>query len=449
MKISSRKFFKNIIHLLLLLQIILGFVFIIRNFFYVPSYGDTTEFLELAQSLKLDDWRPFVYPIFLNLCIGFSNILHISYIPIIYIFQSIFSFLSIFSFVHLFCCIYQKDFSLKYQIFYTLFLWAIPFNIHFNFSIKPDSLATSFTLFFLVFLIYFLYKEKKRYAIITFIFMYIASNIRSEKIYFLCGILFLLILFYCLKRIILKRDISIKKMVILFLLLTLGYTSYYITKSTLQTNSDSARTQPSVISFIYQRVAEPYLADIYQYLPEGITSSISYEFATTSHPAYLGVYEKLLEEDNGNTDRIKEIIHIALQYNYHNVIFDITTDFVKNMFPIAYGILDNHEGMFEYTIQKMQGEHPVFTNAYLIYFNFIILMFFIILIIKRNSKMDAHNIKNFLPCLLYIFISSSFFSCFTTMNFHIRYAFPCYLLEACLLFLFFISMVNQKETAKS
>lgn len=426
---------KNIIKISMVFSIIFAAIYIIRNLDFIPEYGDTPEFIKLSQDFNLDGYRTFIFPLILNICIRLGNLFNIQYTYILYMIQNIISMLSCAIFLKSIYYTFDKKIKKIEWALYSLFLWSIPFNVHFNMTVLADSLAISFSLCFLAFLIYFIKNNKISYGILTLLFMYLVSNTRSEKIYFCVFVLLFTILGLIIvnRKTILKIK-NIKKLVMLCMIIVLGITGNAITNKWMKSSKkeDNSRTQPELISFISQRIMKYNLEDMYQYFPEEITRTITYEDAVNNGKAsYCGIYEKLVNEDN-NTSRVVLLLKTVLKHNWYNILLDINSDFIKNVFPVFYQMFECREGAFQWTITRMQGEHPVYTTAYIIYSNILCVIIFIFIlykIIMNNYKININKSIDLLPIILYILISAIFFACLTSQNFHIRYVMPSYMME--------------------
>lgn len=443
------KISKKIIQLLMLFQIVLGIIFIIKNINYMPEYGDTKDFLELAKTLKLPSYRPFVYPYTLNIASKIANILSVNLTYIIYFIQSI---------INLFACMvlvgtlkdtFKISLKKKEFILYALFIFTIPFNLHFNLSVKCDSLSTSFTILFLCYLIKYMKTEKNKFAIYTLITMFIASNIRSEKLYFLAFVLVGMIaieifLYLYHKR---KAKLNVRKIITIFLILVLGITTTNIAKGIFQKEEESTDTSEStILLYAYERIVHDSLPDIYDYLPDDVKQSISYDDAvasTVDGNTYKLPYLKLLEED-GNLNRVNKIIKVAIRRNFPQIAMNISGDFLKNMIPPYYIIFDTSDAMYVYTLTRMEGEHSLFADGYVLYFNIVfILMNAYIIFNKVEEKLK--NVKDIIVMLLYGLASAGFFSLLTGFNFHIRYAMPVYVLEIAIITMLFNRNSKKQE----
>ncbi len=426
-------FSKKIIKILMLVQVMICSIFVIKNIGYIPKYGDTAEFLELSKTLDLPSYRPFIYPVTLNIMGKIANLLNLNIVNLTYVLQMI---------VNLFACavaigtikeVFKIKLSKKEFVLYTLFIFTIPFNMHFNMSIKCDSLATSFTILFICYLIKYMKTEKYKFAIYSFITMFLTCNTRSEKLYFLAFVIVstiiidAIIYFYNRK----KEKLNIKKIAILFVILVLSVMSTNIAKGIFTSEDDNTDTSESTIFlYMYERIVADTLPNIYEYLPDDIKQTISYEDAvatTVNGNTYKLPYLTLLEQD-GNLERANKILKVAIRRNFPKIAINITSDFLKNIFSPYYIIFDTEDEMYEYTVEKMEGEHYLFADAYILYFNIVfIIMNIYVIVSKMGERLKIQ--KEILIPILYTIVSSCFFSLLTGFNFHIRYIMPIYILE--------------------
>lgn len=425
------KISKKSIQVLMLFQILIGIVFIIRNINYMPKYGDTAEFLEISQTMKLDIYRPFIYPYILNIANKITNMLNFSSVTYVtYFIQSVVNLFSCFILVSTIKETFNIRISKKEIILYTLFVFFIPLNIHFNMSIKSDSLATSFTILFICYLIKCIKTKKNKFAIYTLIAMFITANIRSERIYFLSFTLIATIIMEIITSLYNKTiKLNVKKILILVSVLILGILTTNIAKSIFQSEENATRSQSTLSMYIYERTVGNILPDIYEYLPDNIKQTISYEEALASASdknKYKIPYEKLLKED-GNLNRVNEIIKIAVTKKFPIIIINIISDFIKNMTSPYYLIMNPNDEMYSYTLSRMEGEHPLFTDCYILCFNIIFIIANIFVIINKLQKLITY--KDLMIIIFYALTSSGFFACLTGFNFHIRYIIPVYVVQ--------------------
>lgn len=420
---------KKIIQILMFMQIILGIIFVVKNIDYMPSYGDTKEFLEISQTMELDSYRPFVYPLTLNITAKIANILNINITYVTYFVQGIINLFACFILIKTLKKVFNLEIDIKETILYTLFIFFIPFNTHFNMSIKCDSLATSFTILFICYLMRYLKDEKYRHAIYTCIAMFITSNIRSERIYFLSFVLISLIIIELIKYFV-KKKINTKKIITILLIFIIGLITTNISKAVFQDENADDRSQPTVSMYLYERIVGNTLPEIYEYLPENIKQIITYEDAvvsSTDRNYYKLPYETLYKK-YGNLEDVNTIMKVAIRRNFPDIISNIVKDFGRNMVSPYYFIVNNEDWSYNYTLTRMEGEHYLFTDMFVVYFNILFIIINVYLVINMTS-IKFSECKQLDVIALYAIVSAGFFALLTSQNFHIRYVMPVYILE--------------------
>lgn len=426
------KICKKIIHCLMIVQIILAIIFIIKNINYIPGYGDTKEFLKISETLQIPSYRPFIYPYILNIVNKIANVVGINMTYIVYFIQNIISLFACAILIKTLKEIFKIKLDKKQIVLYTFFMFSIPLNIHFNMSIKCDSLATSFTILFICFLIKYINTEKYRFAVYSFITMFLASNIRSEKIYFLSVVLLGAVIVEFIMHIYNKKTmkLNIKKVGILFLILIMGIATTSLANSVFYIKEEEKSNTSTIFSYIYERVVGNTLPDIYEYLPEDIKQTISYEdaVASTADRNYYKIPYNTLVEQDGNFDRAWTIVKVAIRRNLPNIISNILGDFLKNITAPFYVVFNNSDDMYVYTLTRMEGEHYLYTDGYVLYFNILLVLIGMFVILNKEN-IKVKNKRGILVILFYILVSAGFFALLTAFNFHIRYVMPVYILE--------------------
>lgn len=440
MKLSKKC--KITIHVLMIVQILIGIIFIIRNFNYIPEYSDTKEYIELSQTMQLDSYRPFVYPALINLSQKMANILKVNLTYVIYFIQLAISLFASVILIKTLREVFEVKINKKSIIMYSIFVFSIPFNIHFNMSILCDGIATSFTILFICYLMKFIKNEKNADAIITLILMFITANIRSEKVYFM-SFMFIGILVLGLTK---KYRMNMKKIITIFMIFIVGLASTKITQFVLQNKSANERSQPSISMYLYERAVGKNLAKIYEFLPDDIKKDITYEDVENSSKSannYKIPYEKLVEKD-GNAKRANTITKVAIRRNLPDIVSSTIRDFGKNIFSPYYYFMDDSSGNYEWTKTRMEGEHYLYTDTYILVFEslFIIINIYVLVFNRKNLKLLKN--KELVVIWLYSFASAAFFATLTSQNFHIRYAMPVYIIEIGIVVTFINSTNNRK-----
>ena len=269
--------------------------------------------------------------------------------------------------------------------------------------------------------------------------MFISSNIRSERIYFLS---FVLICVLIMEAIIgyIKKQKNFKKLIIIASILILGIVTTKISQMIFQDENANERSQPTISMYLYERIVGDTLPEIYEYLPENIKQQITYEDAVYSASArnnYKAPYEALYKK-HGNLDDVYTIIKVAIRRNFPNVALNIMSDFTKNMFSPYYLISNNNDETLVYTATRMEGEHYLYTGMYILYFNIVFIIINVYLVLKLFiNEIKVKKYRETIVILAYAIVNAGFFALLTSQNFHIRYTMPVYLIEIAIIVMLF------------
>lgn len=154
---------KLVVLCLVLINVFVGAIWMARNISFIPSYGDTTEYLQLSKNLIVDQYRGIFYPYFINRSDYAAEAMGIKLQHAIYLFQILVMFFSVkfLAFVLLPNTIQKRGRLLTALVIATV-VSLDPLVAHFSLTILTDSLATSFTLMYLSFLILALKEASKR-----------------------------------------------------------------------------------------------------------------------------------------------------------------------------------------------------------------------------------------------------------------------------------------------
>ena len=125
---------------------------------------------------------------------------------------------------------------------------------------------------------------------------------------------------------------------------------------------------------------------------------------------YKLIYSKLTNMD-GNKYRAHELIKVIFKLDFSNLMVNIFSDYMKNIFPAYYHVFNNEENVIDWTTTRMQADSLLYTNIYILYYMIVFLILNIIVIIKllyKKYEFSIKNIYNLLPFLFYTLASSSF-----------------------------------------
>ena len=121
-------------------QIVLGAVWWALNLNRVPKYGDTTEYIQLAQTLRVDSYRTLAYPIVVKLGILFQSHSGLNWTLPIYLLQTIVAAWAAWYLVGTIL----PEIRRRPRLFISAAVLSFPLTLHFTVTILTDSLATSF-----------------------------------------------------------------------------------------------------------------------------------------------------------------------------------------------------------------------------------------------------------------------------------------------------------------
>jgi hypothetical protein len=121
-----------------------------RNFSVIPKFGDTTEYLELSQTFKLDEYRPILYPLFLHIVLKIAHFYSVKHYEwFIYSIQTVVNLLATYFAVNSIANVLNRQEGkakrkiLIIKLFITAYVISIPMITWLNFSVLTDSLALS------------------------------------------------------------------------------------------------------------------------------------------------------------------------------------------------------------------------------------------------------------------------------------------------------------------
>lgn len=193
--------------LLMFVQIVFGVLWMVNNFDTIPCFGDTSEYLEMSVSFNLDEYRPILYPLFLN-CIRRLDEEH--YNRIVYLVQTVLCWFAMSYAVCVISSVLQQRTpyrmtvsrtkearigrSVVVAVFGGLFLTTIPMITFMNFTVLTDSIANSLLVFFLAISVEILYGKGAsfRRCLGLAVSLILQSILRADRLY--SGLLLLAIL---------------------------------------------------------------------------------------------------------------------------------------------------------------------------------------------------------------------------------------------------------------
>ncbi len=355
-KVSPQKIFGIVIIILMGVQIAYGFHWMITNITGVPTFGDTTEYLQLSESLALDEYRPILYPLFLRHIIRLCKYLPFAYQSVVYLIQSILCYFAIwyvltYSIGKLFCH-KKKYIYVSFMAYISLYIMCIPMISFMNFSILTDSLANSFLLIALGAICRLFGEPKAQFKsyIVILISMLLEYLTRADRLYS-CS-LFLIIVFgvYLIKK---RGNYVLWKTLVLVCVVfgvTIGGTK--LVNHFTQHPGLYGRIQTNFEFILLDRIVWPNMSDTYNDFPDEIRAVITPEEAAVFDNHNNNVMYQMAPslESRVGAGKAHEYYRVMAKIVLKNypikVIGDITEDIVCVIFTPVSALL-SHYGLVQ------------------------------------------------------------------------------------------------------
>ena len=443
----------------LVASVLIGLAWILKNRSHVAQYGDTVEYLELAQSFnataqhltlsqnfKIDQYRTVLYPLFLHL-----TGLHFDSDSPIYAFVIQFALLVVSSAIFAFA--FARDISISKQFkvpawivvaITTILTSTSPLPAHFSLSLMSDSVAGSLTVATVGALIHTLLDYRSgqlrwSWVILSGAFLFLMTLSRVDKLYL--GIALALTAVVCLYRMgaSLGRARIMRDGGFVGIVLCLSLASTIVTNHLTQTYNPS-RPPLNASCLLFNRVVWPRLERVYPYLPEDARALISQpqakQFDADANQVYL-LMGRILNESPDGKHVVNEITRETLQRFPGAVIGKTAFDIGKYSLPVLSFPLEltsvlPKSDWTSWTYSRMRMFSPKLTRFCLV------LSFACLLLLQLPLALrQAANIhwKNWLAMptvqltTVAIIVNALLFGLEAGMDAHIRYALPTFLLE--------------------
>lgn len=398
--------------LAMLVQIGFGIVWMVYNINDMPGFGDSVEYINLSQSLALDEYRPVLYPLIIRGVIKFADCIGITFHSLLYVIQTAFSFFSTFFLIHTICRILCKQYVVKkylnwiFEIFLSMYILTIPMITFMNFTVLSDSLAHAALVIFLTEII-ILFREEKISAIncIIIILSLISQDLlRADRLY---NTFILLVTVFIIKFIKYKKKWK-QLFIALFSISLFTIGSVYAVNSFTQTPGLNNRVKTDFNYILLDRIVWPNMVDTYELYPEDIKTVISLEEAQIFDAHNNNVMYQiapLIEQRVGEDvagQMYRRIAKIVWDNKKGKVIRDICEDVFATIFTPTSSLLnyyDRCEKNDAWNIYCMSKAHYSLTMAYNSYYLFSFHIMFIVgilITVFSSALKEKRNIGQFL-----------------------------------------------------
>ncbi|MDO4479167.1 MAG: hypothetical protein Q4B73_09075 [Lachnospiraceae bacterium] len=379
-----------VIYGLMALQIAMSFYLMVKSLNYIPSFGDTIEYLELSQSLAPDEYRPILYPLFLRLMTGITEA---HYHTLTYIIQTVAALLAFFYALHVLNRRWEKPFGEGELWFFSLFGISIPIVTFMNMSVLTDSFALSALLVMGALLIECLVGDPGRFYwrwILVGLLYMVQALLRQDRLYSILIFVLLLVVGQLVRGIVRMKhhataEVSVCQpgdfpedrvsepamsdrrekdtvitgdvpthcsgirkwlltLVIPVLIMLLAFGTVRFIGSKTQEPGRHGRITTNASLVLLDRIVWPHLAEHYEAMPEDIKHTISYEEAVTFDEHNNNVmyqlaaimYERVGKEQA--EEMFTDMARVVWQRDKGCVIKDIVRDIAGFVFmPQRYG----------------------------------------------------------------------------------------------------------------
>ena len=352
------------------LQIVLGIVYIGKNFMAVPQFRDTTIYLEMAERFVVDEYTGILYPLLVKLC---KSISFIPYQIPIYMIQLVAGVYSVYHFV---CTWTEQRFS---AFLCALWINTIPFVAQAHVTVLPHSLAMT-CLLLMSLQVLKGSVQRRRLTIMEWAQLWCSFIILAQldRAYLLPGILFAVwgafLQFYNVTHKALLFGVS------LFIGIGMLITNLAIYDA-VQTPGYYGRIQRTASSAFFQRTGVATLKGKYRiYMPEEVQDSFTWEELDQ-----ISKYPYKIQNEFGPTlearfgqERAEEIYFalgmLGLVTATKDNAVNIAEDVVSYALPLgAYATWQNGElkGATSWNYQQFIHEAPVLSVHYAKVCNFL------------------------------------------------------------------------------
>ena len=431
-------------------MVLVGLVWIAMNFFHMPLYGDSVEYIALSKSMKVDQYRGIVYPFIihlsdsiaykLNIKGGFTSVLYVGQLFLLFGSSIIFS-------ISLLKKISNGLLSSYYAVLCGLIVSFNPLSIHFALTVLTDSLSASLVLLQATCLISatdrnISFRSFSIWILLAGLVTIILSNLRIDKFY-LSALVFIVFWIYLLMN---SRLMRINKKIVLVTLIFIATFGAVSSISSSFTFPNPERPELSLSTSLFNRAVWPRLSKILAYLPDNIADTITKEQAEKFDSDNNNVFPFQVDALRDSTKGVRylnTITVIAVERFYPEIIGTFFFDFAKYLLPSfafpleVIGVLPRSFGT-GWTISRASMVSPKVTAAYL----FVGSVFYFVVIglaIVQFNKFVHWPVSvgsEVLIIALYIIGNSALFAFAFGMNAHIRYSLPTYILTLNFLLIF-------------
>ena len=424
----------------------IGLAWTLLNAGIVPAYGDSQEYLNAAQTLRVDQYRTILYPFVLRMLWVVREGVAAPFTPLIYAFQWLALALSTTLFVHAATSLLRPNWSKRrtrlMTIGATLMVISDPLIAHFSLSLMSDSLASSLTIATIASLALALSGQgaqagpRWKWLAIALLLLFFMAFSRVDKLYLAAVICLCAVWAIYARRGQAAFPARIAATVLGLLVVTVAAV-VGVNKATQTYNVD--RPPLDLSSLAFNRVVWPHMAETYPYLSRRVKAIVSKQEAEHFDQHNNNVYTLLaglLKSNPGNRAVINEITLTTLSRFPAQVagktVFDLAKYTLPNVaFPLELAHVLPESVATDWTHTRMQQVVPAFTDVALWISQIVFLLGGVPITLAMLQRKDRPRIGDSLMAWLTVIVvvsNSLLFGLEAGMDAHIRYALPTYTL---------------------
>ena len=442
-KSISKRVISIIVIVLMSVQIVMGLVWAVMNITSVPMFSDTSEYVALSESFRLDEYRTILYPLFLKYIMQAAGKVNIAYNILVYIIQTVVSLLSIFYVVTAFTKLVRKKLSILKRLFVTLYLFTIPFVLWMNFSVLPDAFALCAVLILGIKMTQLVFTEKNPVLLWLAAGISYAAAALLTPAYTWIGLIFIIVVL--LGRLFFTRGEKkgLRKFLYRFLI-PLFVTGCVLLGIRLvdvntQTSRINGKVPPSISYSLFERVAWPDLSVNYDDFSDEVKQYLTKEETRSADMYYQNLTNQLAPNLESvasfeNTPKLfRDMAMTVLKNNPGRVLTKIGKSILK-YFLIPQSSLAHKFGVFDlwndFNMTAVAGTNEMVTNIYYLYFliTFGVLFCLSTVILLLVRKKDRQKRKYYRVLFTLWIIVTLWYSLTTGAPTDERYVLPVYVI---------------------
>lgn len=360
--------------ILMSVQILTGMIWMFKNITAIPAFGDSGEYLNLSQTLELDEYRPVMYPLILRFVCSATPLLGIPYQTCMYILQTLVCFVSLYYGLSVIdhvlsgdpvfsgnrlrqgAVVSQELNSLSarnrgthrcVRTFLALYLMTIPMITFMNFCILTDSLAVSMLVVFLSSLIIMCSREQVspgNYVLMA-LSLIVESLLRADRLY---SCLLLAVIAFLVKILRMREEKRERRRAIAAMLCVCLSVVAIVrgVSAVTQTPGLNGRVRTNLEFVLLDRIVWPNMTANYESFPQDIRDVITLEDAKTfdKHNNNVMYYLAPMLEEKCGQEKARTMYctmaRIVFENQTKKVLFDIGEDIAAMFFTPLSSLLN-------------------------------------------------------------------------------------------------------------